>query len=65
MGLVRWLWEVGRGDVASVGGKGANLGEISKLVRIPPGFVVVADALNAFLERTGLKRRIVDLFAAP
>lgn len=64
VGLVRWLWEVGRGDMASVGGKGANLGEISKLVRIPPGFVVVADALNAFLERTGLKRRIVDLLAA-
>jgi pyruvate,water dikinase len=61
VGLVKWLWEVGKNDVALVGGKGANLGEVSRLVRIPPGFVVTAEAFNKFLEETGLKRRILEL----
>jgi phosphoenolpyruvate synthase/pyruvate phosphate dikinase len=44
-GFIKQLSEIGRNDIADVGGKGANLGE---LVRngfpVPPGFVVSAEA---------------------
>lgn len=43
---VRGLHEVGRADVGAVGGKGANLGELSRLdgVQVPAGFCVTTDA---------------------
>jgi len=46
---VRTLDEVGAGDRAAVGGKGANLGELRRLdgVRVPPGFCVTTDAFAA------------------
>ena len=41
MGMIRWLGEVGFGDVASVGGKAAALGELARAgFRVPGGFVV-------------------------
>jgi phosphoenolpyruvate synthase/pyruvate phosphate dikinase len=42
------LDEVGQSQVAEVGGKGANLGELSRIdgVRVPPGFCVTADAFR-------------------
>jgi len=46
-------------DVAIAGGKGASLGEMLKSgVAVPPGFVVVADAFDRFLEETDLKMEI-------
>jgi phosphohistidine swiveling domain-containing protein len=42
---VRPLADVGRDDLATAGGKGANLGELVRAgVRVPPGFVVTTDA---------------------
>jgi pyruvate,water dikinase len=43
--------EVDRTQVARVGGKGAHLGELSRLggVRVPPGFCVTTDAFRRFL----------------
>ena len=42
---VRPLAEVGRHDLATAGGKGANLGELVRAgVRVPPGFVITTDA---------------------
>ena len=44
---VRWLSAVGLGDIASVGGKGANLGElIFAGMPVPTGFVVDVDSCN-------------------
>ncbi|MCA9538518.1 MAG: phosphoenolpyruvate synthase [Myxococcales bacterium] len=42
--------EVGAADLPRVGGKGANLGELTRAgVPVPPGFCVTTDAYRAFL----------------
>jgi len=51
------------GDVASVGGKNASLGEMigqlqAKQVRVPGGFATTADAYQKFLSCEGLAERI-------
>ena len=53
-----WFNEVGKKDVASVGGKGANLGELTNAgIPVPPGFIVTSDAYYKFLKET----QILDL----
>jgi pyruvate, water dikinase len=57
------LAELGRGDLARVGGKNASLGEmIGRLaqagIRVPGGFATTADAYWRFLEQNDLKERI-------
>ncbi|MBU0707352.1 phosphoenolpyruvate synthase, partial [Patescibacteria group bacterium] len=42
-------------SVAEAGGKGANLGEMTKAkIPVPPGFVVLASAFSMYLEETDL-----------
>ena len=54
-----WFSEVGKADVSSVGGKGANLGELTNArVPVPPGFIVTAEAYYAFLEETQILQSI-------
>src|SRR3989454_496154 len=51
--IVVWLENVRKEDVHIVGGKCANLGELTaKGVTVPPGFAVTADAFRRFLEET-------------
>ncbi|MFP3212137.1 MAG: phosphoenolpyruvate synthase [Thermoproteus sp.] len=64
MGLVVWLEEVSRKDNPLVGGKAANLGEVARIARVPPGFVVTAEAFRRFLEATGLKPKILETLKA-
>ena len=57
------LAELGRGDIARVGGKNASLGEmIGRLaqagIRVPGGFATTADAYWRFLEHNQLTGRI-------
>jgi pyruvate,water dikinase len=53
---------VGRNDTAVAGGKGANLGELTRAgLPVPPGFVVIADAYLASMEQGGVRE---DLRAA-
>lgn len=48
--LVLWFKEVGKEDVGLVGGKGANLGEMSHMkIPVPPGFIVTAKAYFLFV----------------
>ena len=55
---------VGRGDVASVGGKGANLGEmLHARLPVPPGFVVTAQAFTRAMEASGANEKISALLA--
>jgi pyruvate,water dikinase len=66
---VIWLEELGRSDVARVGGKNASLGEMvrkldQKGVRVPPGFATTADAYWRYVEANELKRTIADSLAA-
>lgn len=57
-----WFDQVGREAVALVGGKGANLGELTRAqIPVPPGFVVTTAAYRAFLVETGLDARIAEL----
>ena len=52
---VVWFEEVGHEDLALVGGKGANLGELLRAsIPVPPGFVVTADTYFQFIEENGL-----------
>jgi len=60
--IVVWFQEVGKGDLALVGGKGANLGEMTQAkVPVPPGFIVTADSYFYFLEKSNLHGRIATL----
>ncbi|MEK7577586.1 MAG: phosphoenolpyruvate synthase [Patescibacteria group bacterium] len=52
---VRWFNEVDKDDIGTVGGKGANLGEMTKAgFPVPNGFVLTAQAYFQFLEESGL-----------
>jgi len=62
---VLWLDALRMSDLGKVGGKNASLGEmignLSKLgVSVPGGFATTADAFQAYLEKSGLARRIQD-----
>src|SRR5688500_594883 len=62
---VRQISELGRGDIAFAGGKGANLGELTRAgLPVPPGFVVGASVYAAFVEETGLRERIASRLEA-
>ena len=59
-----WFNEVGKKDLASVGGKGANLGELTNAqIPVPPGFIVTAQAYYDFLAQTGISEQIKNLLA--
>jgi pyruvate,water dikinase len=66
---VIWLENLGRGDVARVGGKNASLGEMVRHlstsgVRVPPGFATTADAYWQYVDSNGLRDVIADSLAA-
>lgn len=69
MEWVRWFKDVGAGDVATVGGKNASLGEMLRAltglgVRVPDGFAVTAGAYRAFLRHNDLEARIASALSA-
>jgi pyruvate,water dikinase len=58
---VRRFEDLGRTDVPFAGGKGANLGELTRAgLPVPPGFVIGAPAYAAFCEAAGLRERIAE-----
>lgn len=66
--LVRRFAEIGLGDIGTVGGKNASLGEMVRElgplgVKVPDGFAVTAEAYRAFLAASGLDRRLAELLA--
>ena len=59
---ILWFKEVGKEDIALVGGKGANLGEMVKAgFPVPPGFIVTAAAYRNFLRENALEEKIAQL----
>ncbi len=57
--LLVWFHEVGKNDVALVGGKGANLGEMTRAgIPVPPGFIVTSESWYQFIDETGLRKEI-------
>ena len=62
MTYTAWFDEIHKDDIARMGGKGANLGELSHVgLPVPPGFVVSTAAYDAFVEAGGIKDEIVGL----
>ncbi|MBK9942356.1 MAG: pyruvate, phosphate dikinase [Kouleothrix sp.] len=56
---VRWFESLDRHALTEAGGKGANLGELTRAgLPVPPGFVVTAAAYRAVLAVAGLPVRI-------
>jgi pyruvate,water dikinase len=59
---VMWFDEIKLSDIPLVGGKGANLGEMTNAgLPVPPGFVVTSEAYLDALERSGVRNALVDL----
>lgn len=62
MKQIVWFSEVGKGDIPLVGGKGANLGEMTKAgLPVPPGFIVTADAYFHYIKKSGLEKKLMGL----
>jgi pyruvate,water dikinase len=62
---VKNFGELGRNDTAVAGGKGANLGELTRAgLPVPAGFVVTAQAYLDSLDRGGLRAEIDEAFRA-
>ncbi len=60
--IILWLEELSKDDTPIAGGKGANLGELTRAgVPVPPGFVVSAKAYRRFITETGLMDKIKNL----
>jgi pyruvate,water dikinase len=58
---VVWFEDLGKGDVALVGGKGANLGELTRAgFPVPPGFVVTADSYLRAMDHGGARAALVE-----
>lgn len=60
---IAWFEELGRTDVARVGGKNASLGEMvcrlgARGVVVPPGFATTANAYWRFVDANGLRETI-------
>ena len=54
-----WFNEVSKGDIPLVGGKGANLGEMTQAnIPVPPGFIVTADTYFTFIEEARIADKI-------
>lgn len=59
-----WFDALSRTSTPIAGGKGANLGEMTRAgLPVPPGFVVTASAFLAALDAAGIRQRLAELFA--
>ncbi|MBN2240473.1 MAG: phosphoenolpyruvate synthase [Dehalococcoidales bacterium] len=54
--------DVTKNDIPTVGGKGANLGEMTNAgIPVPQGFIVTADAYFEFIEKAGIAGTIQEI----
>ena len=61
---IRWFEEIRLTDTDSVGGKGANLGELTAGgLPVPPGFVITGEAYLDAIGRAGIRQRLVAILA--
>ncbi|MDO8521770.1 MAG: PEP/pyruvate-binding domain-containing protein [bacterium] len=59
MDFIRTFKEINKNDVASVGGKGASLGEMTQAgTPVPPGFVILTSAFERFLAESDLNQEL-------
>src|SRR3989344_8845391 len=59
MELIRDFKNLNKHDAAIAGGKGASLGEMTQAgIPVPPGFVILSESFDKFLEETDLNVEI-------
>lgn len=57
---VLWFKEIRKTDIPIVGGKGANLGEMTRAgIPVPDGFVVTAKAYFDFINSTSIRKKML------
>lgn len=66
--FIRWFYQIGLADLASVGGKNASLGELTRHlmpqgIRVPEGFAITVAAFRRHLENQGLRAPLRDLLS--
>ena len=62
MNYVEFFEELNKDDVAIAGGKGANLGELTKAgINVPPGFVITSQTYNQFINETEIFDEIMGI----
>jgi len=60
--LVIWFENLRRTDIPLVGGKNANLGEMTSAgIPVPPGFAITAYSYKKFIEETGIAAKIYEI----
>ncbi len=63
-GNVVWFEEIGRDDTGIAGGKGANLGELTRAgLPVPGGFVVTSSAYRDAMEAAGVLAQLREIVA--
>ena len=63
--FIKQFGELGSSDIDQAGGKGANLGELTRAgIPVPPGFVVTTEAYRVYVAEHQLDDRITALAAA-
>ncbi|UCC93945.1 MAG: phosphoenolpyruvate synthase, partial [Thermoplasmata archaeon] len=61
MAIIAWFEEVDKNDIPLVGGKGANLGEMTQAgIRVPGGYNVTIEGYDAFVEANDLHDKIME-----
>ena len=59
--LILWFENLRKTDIPSVGGKNANLGELTNAgIPVPPGFAITAFSYKRFIEETGISTKIYE-----
>jgi pyruvate, water dikinase len=62
---VAWFEELCVDDAPRAGGKGANLGELTRAgLPVPPGFVITADSYLDAMQQGGVRRELVETAGA-
>ncbi len=57
--FVKHFSQLSKNDILIAGGKGASLGEMTQAkIPVPPGFVILVEAFDKFLEKTDLVQEI-------
>jgi pyruvate,water dikinase len=65
MELVRWFDKIRLQDAPLVGGKGANLGELTVAkLPVPPGFVVTSEAYSYAIDHAGIAQQLSGVLAS-
>jgi pyruvate,water dikinase len=61
--LVLWFETLRKTDIPSVGGKNANLGEMTSegKIPVPPGFAITAYSYKRFIEDTNISSKIYEI----